>query len=47
MEVKRISKVILPDAIIAASSQYLGLPLVTADKGFTRITDIDLLLYEV
>lgn len=47
IKIKRASQVKLPDAIIAASSQYLGLPLITADKGFTKIEGIDLLLYEV
>ena len=37
----------LPDAIIAASALTLGIPLVTADKAFSKITALDLILIEV
>jgi predicted nucleic acid-binding protein len=37
----------LPDSIIAASSLYLGVPLITADKGFAKIKALDLILLEV
>jgi predicted nucleic acid-binding protein len=37
----------LPDSIIAATSLYLGVPLITADKGFSKITTLDLILLEV
>jgi predicted nucleic acid-binding protein len=33
---KRNDKIKLPDAIIAATSYYMNLPLMTADKGLTR-----------
>ncbi|MEP7170195.1 MAG: PIN domain-containing protein [Bacteroidota bacterium] len=36
----------LPDAIIAASSQYLSFPLLTADKDFNKVKEIDILFYE-
>jgi hypothetical protein len=36
----------LPDAIIAASSQYLSFPLFTADKDFNKVKEIDILFYE-
>ena len=35
------------DAIIAASAIYLNLPLVTADKGFKKIQEIDLQLLDL
>jgi len=35
------------DAIIAASSIYLNLPLITADKGFKKIKELDLQLLEL
>jgi len=41
---KRAYNIKLPDAIIAASSQLLQLPLITADKGFTNIKDIDCII---
>ena len=37
----------LPDAIIAATSIVYRLPLVTADKGFTVVKELDLLILEV
>ena len=43
-ETKRIgrtSKLKLPDAIVAATSSYLNCPLMTGDKSFQRLTDLD------
>ncbi|MBX3042638.1 MAG: PIN domain-containing protein [Candidatus Kapabacteria bacterium] len=37
----------LPDAIIAATSINYELPLVTADKRFTMIKELDLLILEI
>ncbi|MBY0432957.1 MAG: type II toxin-antitoxin system VapC family toxin [Cyclobacteriaceae bacterium] len=34
----------VPDAIIAATSIYLQLPLVTSDRGFKNIKDVELIL---
>jgi predicted nucleic acid-binding protein len=36
----------LPDCIIAATAIYLDLPLITADKGFNQIQELNLMLYE-
>ncbi|MBF9223195.1 type II toxin-antitoxin system VapC family toxin [Hymenobacter ruricola] len=36
----------LPDAIVAATAQWLGVPLLTADKGFVRIADLDVVLLD-
>ena len=36
----------LPDSIIAATSQFLDIPLLTADKGFGKLTDMNIVLYE-
>jgi predicted nucleic acid-binding protein len=36
----------LPDSIIAATSQFLSIPLLTADKGFSKMTNVSILLYE-
>ena len=36
----------LPDAIVAATAQWLGVPLLTADKGFARITSLDMILLD-
>ncbi len=34
----------IPDAIIAATAIYLNLPLLTADKDFKKIKELDLIL---
>ena len=36
----------LPDAIVAATAQWLGVPLLTADKDFARITSLDMILLD-
>jgi predicted nucleic acid-binding protein len=36
----------LPDAINAGSSLYLNVPLFTADKGLSKIKEIDLIYYQ-
>lgn len=36
----------LPDSIIAGTSLYLDVPLITADKGFNKVDSLDLLFYE-
>lgn len=36
----------IPDAIIAATAIYLNLPLITADKGFKKIEELNLLFTE-
>src|SRR5258705_7880207 len=38
-------KIKLPDAIIAASSLSKKLPLFTADKGFSKIPELDFVLF--
>ena len=35
-------KIKLPDAIIAATSIYCDVPLITADKGFSKIKELEL-----
>ncbi len=37
----------LPDAIIAATSYALQLPLITADKQFGKVEDINVIYYQV
>ncbi len=39
-------KIKLPDAIVAATSLYLNTLLVTADKGFEKIKEINAAIYE-
>ncbi len=45
--IRRRHRLKLPDAIIAATAMYLGLPWLTADRVFERLSDeMALLLYE-
>lgn len=37
----------LPDAIIAGTSQFLNIPLLTADKDFERIEELPVIIYEI
>ena len=37
----------LPDAVIAATSLSFSLPLITADKTFSQIKEIDLILLDI
>ncbi len=46
-DIKQQVRMKLPDAIIAATAMRHGLPLVTADKGFKKLTGLDLLLVDV
>ena len=47
IQIKREIKIPLADAIIAATAIEEELTLVTADKGFKRIKDLQLILIEV
>lgn len=41
---KQSHKIKLPDTLVAATAYYSGLPLLTADKGFAGLPDLDLIL---
>ncbi|HUH33647.1 MAG TPA: type II toxin-antitoxin system VapC family toxin [Daejeonella sp.] len=47
VEFRKQSRLKLPDSIIAATSSYLKLPLLTADKQFRMIKGIEIILYEL
>ena len=47
IELKRAQKIKLPDAIIAATSKYMNLPLISADQGFEKITELQFIKYEL
>ncbi len=47
IEIKRTYNLKLPDAIVAATSQILNLPILTADKDFKKVKDLNLVFYEV
>ena len=42
--VRRMYGTKLPDAIVAATALEAGVPLVTADKGFTKVVELDVRL---
>jgi predicted nucleic acid-binding protein len=46
IEVKKTSNMKLPDSIIAATAISLKLPLITSDKQFKSIPDLNLVYYE-
>lgn len=46
IQFKRKSKLKLPDAIIAATAYHSKLPLLTADKQFRKIGELDIVIYE-
>lgn len=46
INLKRLYNLKLADAIIAASSVIYEVPLVTADKAFNKINELDLILIE-
>lgn len=47
IEFKKKSKLKLPDSIIAASAYYYKLPLLTADKQFRTVEELDIIMYEL
>ena len=44
--IKQNSKAKTPDAIVASTALFLQLPLITADTGFDKIENLDLILYK-
>ena len=46
IELRRNERLKLPDAIIAATAQYLNLPLLKVDKSFSKIKSIECFLLE-
>ena len=46
ISVRRMYGTKLPNSIVAATALELGVPLITADKGFKKITELDLRLLE-
>jgi predicted nucleic acid-binding protein len=47
IQLKRNYQIKLPDAIIAATSITNKVPLISADKGFSKIKELDLVLLEL
>jgi len=47
IKIKQQVTIRLPDAIIAATSMYMGFPLITADRQFTKVSGLDCLFLKV
>ncbi|MBS1487500.1 MAG: type II toxin-antitoxin system VapC family toxin [Bacteroidetes bacterium] len=41
IQIKQQISIKLPDAIIAATAMYMGMPLVTADRGYISVTGLE------
>lgn len=39
--------ILLPDAIIGATSQWLNIPLLTADRDFKDVKDLDAIVLDI
>ena len=46
IDLRRKYKLKLPDAIIAATAIFLGIPLISADSHFDKITDLVFIKYQ-
>lgn len=46
VDIRSSKRLKLPDSIIAATAIYLKIPLMTADKSFQKVPELDLILYE-
>lgn len=46
IRLRRNYSIKLPDSIIAATALYFDLPLLSADKNFTKVKELNLMLYE-
>jgi predicted nucleic acid-binding protein len=47
IDIRRRSKLRLPDAIVAATSIYMKVPLISADREFKKVNELELILLSV
>lgn len=47
IQIKQKTSLKLPDVIIAASALYTRIPLITADKEFLRVSELDVVLLQI
>ena len=47
MKLRQANRIKLPDAIVAATAIYLGIPLLTLDKDFQIIKSLNLIIPEI
>jgi predicted nucleic acid-binding protein len=46
IRLRRAYSLKLPDCIVAATAIYMDLPIITSDKGFKKIEELNLMFYE-
>jgi predicted nucleic acid-binding protein len=46
IEIRKSTNLKLPDCIIAATSIYLGIPLITSDRQLSSVKGLDIVLFE-
>lgn len=46
IEYRKRYKLKLPDCLVAATAQYMDLPLITADADFKKVEELNLIYYE-
>lgn len=46
IQIRKNFKIKLPDAIVAATAKYLELPLISADRLFDKIDNLEIIIYE-
>jgi predicted nucleic acid-binding protein len=47
IEIRNEHNIKLGDCLIAATTRYVDLPFITSDKGFSKIKEMDLVLYNI
>ena len=47
IELKQQRKIKLPDSVIASTALYTNLPLLTADRGFDDIPNLEAMIFEI
>ena len=47
IDIRLNNKIRIPDAIIAATAEYLKIPIISADKQFKQVKEINLIYYQV
>lgn len=47
MDIRKSTKLKLPDSIILATSEFMNLTLFTADKAFMKAKNYNTLIYEI
>ena len=46
IEIRKKTRLRIPDSIVAASAYYMNLPLLNADKQMRSIDEVDVIIYE-